>query len=98
MGASKPNKVLTPVAAKRKPPAAGMGRKKGVPNKITRDVREMIHGALQAAGGQDYLTEQARENPAAFLALVGKTLPKEVKLDGQMMLEVNLVPLAAALK
>lgn len=34
------NKVLTPT--KRKPPAAGMGRIKGVPNKTTQNVREMI--------------------------------------------------------
>ena len=29
------------VAARRKPPAAGKGRQKGVPNKVTRDSREM---------------------------------------------------------
>ena len=34
------NKVLTPT--KRRPPAAGMGRIKGVPNKTTQNVREMI--------------------------------------------------------
>lgn len=34
------NKIVTPV--KRKPPAAGMGRIKGVPNKTTQNVREMI--------------------------------------------------------
>jgi hypothetical protein len=30
----------------RRPPAAGMGRKPGVPNKITTDLKEMILGAL----------------------------------------------------
>ena len=34
------NKVLE--TTKRKPPAAGMGRIKGVPNKTTQNVREMI--------------------------------------------------------
>ncbi len=34
------NKVVTTV--KRRPPAAGMGRIKGVPNKTTQNVREMI--------------------------------------------------------
>ena len=34
------NKVLP--STKRKPPAAGMGRIKGVPNKTTQNVREMI--------------------------------------------------------
>ena len=53
------------------------GRKKGTPNKLTRDVREMILGALDAEGGLEYLRTQARENPTAFLSLVGKCLPRE---------------------
>lgn len=65
---------------KRKPPAAGIGRKKGVPNKITGDVRAMILGALQDVGGQAYLAQQATENPQAFMALVGRTLPKDLNV------------------
>ena len=61
-----------------RPPNAGKGRKKGVPNKINSDLRAMIHGALEEAGGQTYLATQAKENPAAFLSLLGKTLPKEI--------------------
>ena len=38
-------------------------------------------GALDELGGQDYLVTQARENPVAFLSLVGKILPKEIKAD-----------------
>jgi hypothetical protein len=56
----------------------GPGRKKGVPNKVTADLRNMIHEALANAGGVDYLTTQAKANPGAFMTLVGKTLPKEV--------------------
>jgi crossover junction endodeoxyribonuclease RusA len=59
----------------------GAGRKAGVPNKINSDVKEMILGALQAAGGKDYLTEQAITNPTAFLSLVGKVVPKDVSVD-----------------
>jgi len=54
------------------------GRRKGTPNKLTRDLREMILGALADAGGRDYLTEQARQNPGAFLRLVGRLLPMQV--------------------
>jgi len=57
---------------------AGKGRRKGVPNKITADVRGMIFGALDDAGGQDYLVQQAHRNPAAFMTLVGKLIPKEL--------------------
>jgi hypothetical protein len=54
------------------------GRVAGKPNKITRDVKEMILAALDKAGGADYLHKQATSNPAAFMVLVGKVLPLQV--------------------
>ena len=63
-------------------PGPGPGRPKGVPNKTTALVREMVTQALDEAGGVDYLVECAR-NPrtaSAFLSLVGKVLP--VQLSG----------------
>ena len=57
---------------------AGKGRKKGVPNKNTAALKDMILGALDKAGGVDYLQEQAETNPTAFLTLVGKVLPLQV--------------------
>lgn len=57
------------------------GRKKGVPNKLSGDVRAMVLSALDRAGGEDYLATQAAENPNAFMSLVGKTLPREIKAE-----------------
>lgn len=57
---------------------AGKGRPKGTPNKITKDLKAMILGALDACGGQKSLEGQAVENPAAFMTLLGKVLPKEI--------------------
>lgn len=57
----------------------GVGRVKGVPNKVTKELKEMILGALDDAGGQSYLARQAEDNPTAFLNLVGKVLPHELK-------------------
>lgn len=54
------------------------GRVKGTPNKITSELKDMILGALDDAGGQEYLQRQADENPVAFLGLVGKVLPLQV--------------------
>jgi hypothetical protein len=66
------------------------GRKPGVPNKVTGDVRAMIVEALQTAGGAQYLAAQAHDNPSAFMALVGRALPKEMTVDntGSMTLTV----------
>ena len=55
-----------------------MPRRKGVPNKITASVKEMILMTLQQAGGVDYLLRQAESEPKAFLSLVGRILPLEV--------------------
>ena len=70
-----------------KPPNAGKGRAKGVPNKLTADLKEMILGALDDAGGQEYLAKQAKANPSAFLALVGKVLPRQI--DAQVQATFN---------
>lgn len=66
----------------------GPGRPKGVPNKLTTELKEMILEALNGAGGVDYLMAQAEENPTAFLSLVGKVLPLTV--NGNMTLQTKV--------
>jgi hypothetical protein len=78
------------LAAKKKPPRAGMGRPKGSANKVQADVKAMILGALEQAGGQQYLAEQAEANPAAFMSLVGKVLPKDVRAEVSGAIELVL--------
>lgn len=51
------------------------GRPPGGQNKMTRELKDMILGALDAKGGIEYLTEQAGVNPVAFMSLLGKVLP-----------------------
>lgn len=57
---------------------SGQGRKKGVPNKLTGDIKAMIVGALNDVGGREWLAGQAEANPVAFMGLVGKVLPLQV--------------------
>jgi hypothetical protein len=68
---------------KRKQPPGGS--RKGKPNKVTAELKDMILEALSSAGGVDYLTERAMDprTASAFLTLVGKTLPMTVKGPGE---------------
>lgn len=57
------------------------GRQKGTPNKITATLKEAILQAAQEAhqeGLVGYLKKQALEQPAAFMTLLGKTLPPAI--------------------
>ena len=74
----------------RKPPAKG-GSRKGIPNKNTAALKEMILGALAGAGGVKYLQARAEDprTAAAFLGLVGKVLPMTVTSDPDAPLKVE---------
>lgn len=50
------------------------------PHKLTRTVKQMVAEALDIAGGTEYLVEQARANPKAFMTLVAKLIPTEQKV------------------
>jgi len=59
------------------------GRKTGTPNKMTMVVKDAIIQAAMEAGGEGgmvgYLTTQATENPAQFMALLGKVMPVQIQ-------------------
>lgn len=63
------------------------GRPKGSTNAKSIELKQMILSALDKAGGQEYLTQQAKENPTAFMTLIGKVLPLAVNanLDGKLV-------------
>ena len=67
----------------RKPPAV-RGNRKGVPNKNTSAIKDMILEALNGVGGVSYLMDCATDDKSrsAFLGLVGKVLPLQVTGDG----------------
>ena len=66
----------------------GPGRPKGSLNRHTGLLKDAILKAAQEAGGGgedgtvNYLTQQARENPSAFMALLGKVLPADITSGG----------------
>ena len=68
------------------------GSRKGIPNRITADVRAMILAALDRVGGEDYLAEQATANPKAFMALLARLIPTQVtgKDDKDLFPELSI--------
>ncbi|MEY2875248.1 MAG: hypothetical protein RLZZ373_2619 [Pseudomonadota bacterium] len=74
---------MTTVSKSTRKPPTKRGSRKGCPNKVTKALKDMILGALDDAGGQEYLLRQARKkNPAPFLALIAKVLPTTI--DGSL--------------
>lgn len=73
--------VLTP-ADKPKPPNAGKGRVKGVPNKTTVAAKEALALAFEGVGGVPALIDWARANQTEFYKLWSKLLPIKAELGG----------------
>lgn len=69
---------MTDILPKKSRPQPKGGSRKGIPNKVTSEVKQMVLAALDGAGGVGYLIEQAHAKPAAFLALLGKVMPLQV--------------------
>ena len=69
-----------------KPPNAGKGRVKGVPNRSTTALKEAILQAAEKTGADmqgkggltGYLTFLAKDEPKSFAMLLGKVLPMQV--------------------
>jgi hypothetical protein len=65
---------------KQRPPAAGIGRKKGVPNKLTKSVKDAIAEAFNELQGDPNanLTAWARRNTTEFYKVAAKLIPAEL--------------------
>jgi hypothetical protein len=70
---------LVPSAApKRRPPNAGKGRVKGVPNKSTAAVKAAMIEAFDQLGGVPSLVKWGKDNQGEFYKLWIRLLPTEV--------------------
>jgi hypothetical protein len=63
---------------------------------MSRALKDMILQALDDAGGERYLSEQAIKNPAAFLTLVGKVLPLQMTGEDDGPVVVKIVNYASS--
>ncbi|MDQ0998076.1 hypothetical protein QFZ34_003258 [Phyllobacterium ifriqiyense] len=69
----------------------GKGRPAGSPNRISALLKDAILKAATNAGKGDmvaYLTQQARDNPGPFMALLGKVLPLQISGDADSPLSI----------
>jgi len=80
---------------KKRPQPKG-GSRLGKPNKVTKELKDMILMALDGAGGIDYLRDRAMDSPNAFLSLVGKVLPLQVTGEGGGPLTVEILRFGAS--
>lgn len=75
----------------------GSGRKPGTPNKITRTVKELVAGAVDAAQRDPAhpanLANFAVTHPKEFWQVASKLIPEEIKaaITGQVRYEVGVV-------
>jgi len=80
--------------AKAKPKAAGnrgKGRKKGVPNKTTKQVKDALEGALNAEeGAEAFFIQLRKDNPVAFANIVSKLIPIQVDADVKGQIDKNV--------
>lgn len=67
------------------------GRKKGTPNKATAMLKESILASFDKMGREEYLVRMAEEQPRAYLNLLGKVLPSEIKADVDVSGRVTLI-------
>lgn len=71
---------------------AGPGRPKGTPNKLTKTVKQAIEEAFDRVGGTDWLVELATEDKKAFVTLLGKLIPTNLKVEGGLQIEHLFTP------
>lgn len=76
---------MTFIKGSRKP--TGSGRKAGVQNKTTREVREALREAFDRRGGVEYLVRLPDE---IFVRLLVRLIPTEIAMNSQRPLKVRV--------
>lgn len=63
------------------------GRPKGVPNKLTRSIKEAFQIAFDKNGGAEGLAKWAAENPTEFYKLAARMIPLDVNHGGTVRID-----------
>jgi len=87
------NKSGNPNWTKGKPRPEKAGRKKGTPNKISKNIKENFEAVFEKLGGVDGFFKWASKNThtqSAFYQMYSKMLPSNVGIDGSVKHEYRL--------
>lgn len=60
-------------------PKPGPGRPKGVPNKLTISMKDMVQATLEGLGGAAGMIEWARDNQTEFYKIAARLIPTDIK-------------------
>lgn len=76
---------------------AGIGRTPGIPNKTTKNVKNMLQLAFEGIGGLQRLIKEADKEPLEFYKLWIKLLPIQAQISAtvtqvQPVVNVSLAP------
>ncbi len=66
---------------RRRPPAAGSGRKRGSLNRTTKTLKEALLASFDTLGGEAWLVSLAESDPKAYAGLLGRLIPQESRMD-----------------
>lgn len=66
------------------------GRQKGTPNRVTAAVKDAVITAFDEVGGAAYLVQIAKSDPRTFCGLLGKVIPLDVAVAGNMTLNITV--------
>ena len=57
------------------------GRQKGTPNKVTKQMTDMVRESLDDAGGKDYLIWLSQNHPNAYAGILKSIIPKQIQAE-----------------
>lgn len=72
-------------------PRRKIGRDKGVPNKFSSDLKQMILNALHKQGGEEWFAALARKDKRSFSGLLGRLLPTKIGGDPGNPVQIEAV-------
>ena len=67
------------------------GKKKGTPNKVTKDLKKAFMQTFDALGGTEGLIQWASENRDVYYPMVSKMLPRDVQLKTEQETTINII-------